>query len=295
MLAAAFDRWLWRTSRAAPAHEQTHGIEVPDGVLRIRDSGGTNNALVFLCDPPVSVEAYDELIDVFAARYRVVVVELPNFGFSKSRSTRTATFAGAVADVEAALESLDLGACVLFGPCICGFVAAELARRGQLHVRGVVLMQAPDKAGLLAWVERMDPKHMLRIPLLGQLIVRLSAKRITRFWVQYATARDSDSGALSRDCESALDAGGAYPLATMLQLWGDGTNDAALDVPGLIVWGKQDRSHRDTASESSRAHLPAADIVEFADCGHFVELEQPLAFAESVTPFLGQCFQDSSP
>ena len=177
----------------------------------------------------------------------------------------------------------------MFGPCICGFVAAELAARAQLPIKGLVLMQTPDREGMLSWVERMDPKGLLRVPLLGQLVVRFSARRIARSWLKYATAKGFDSTKLVHASEHALAQGGGYPLASMLQLWPVGTKDANLGVPALAIWGKQDRSHRETPSTSTHKHVPGAEIMEFIDCGHFTELEQPKKFASAVAPFIDGC------
>lgn len=141
-----------------PRAGQVRILHANGGVLRVRDSGHSKPALVFLCDPPVTIEAHDDLITAFDAQFWIIVVELPNFGFSRGGSLRSATFDGAVDIVEDALKQLELGGCLLFGPCICGFVAAELARRDELAINGIVLLQTPDKLGLLEWVERMDPR-----------------------------------------------------------------------------------------------------------------------------------------
>ncbi|MGB5336971.1 MAG: alpha/beta hydrolase [Woeseiaceae bacterium] len=289
-LGARFDRWLWQIPSEIPAHAQTYSVDVNASTLRVRDSGGASKALVFLCDPPVTVEAYDDLIASFQPDFRIIVVELPGFGFSRTSSAGQLTFSGAVEAVEAALAFLDFDSIVVFGPCVCGFVAAELAARGKLPINGVVLMQTPDKAGMLAWVERMDQRGLLRIPLIGQLMVKLNSKRLVKFWLKYATAKGFDSRPIASAITDALRRGCGYPLATMLQLWSEGPADARLDVPGLIVWGKQDRSHAETAPECSKAHLTSAEIIQFADCGHFSELERPSEFAASVKPFVDRCF-----
>lgn len=289
MIAAKLDRLLWRIPLKTPPHEQTRIIETSGGSIRIRDSGGKNQALVFLCDPPVTVEAYDELIAYFQPSHRVIVLELPCFGFSRISSAFALAFEGAVRETEAAIKSLNLDACVVFGPCICGFVAAELATRAQLPIKGLVLMQTPDREGMLSWVERMDPKGFLRVPLLGQLVVRFSARRLAKLWLKYATAKDFDSAGLVYACDHALAQGGGFPLASMLQLWSVSTKDANLSVPALAIWGKQDRSHKETPSTSTCKHVPSAEVMEFFDCGHFTELEQPKQFASAVTPFINRC------
>lgn len=293
MIAAKLDRLLWRVPRKIPRHQQTQIVETSDSCLRIRDSGGSNRALVFMCDPPITVEAYDELIAAFQPNYRVIVLELPGFGFSRTSAVSAVLFDGTVLAVESVILSLKLDACVLFGPCVCGFVAAELARRARLPIEGLVLMQTPDREGILSWVDRMDPKGYLRVPVLGQLVVRFTARRLAKFWLKYATARDHDARQMTKSTDYAMAQGGSFPLATMLQLWARGAKDAKLDIPALAIWGKQDRSHRDTPAGSTCQHIPNAEILEFSDCGHFTELEQPERFAQAVIPFIDNCFGDA--
>ncbi|MBB3045900.1 pimeloyl-ACP methyl ester carboxylesterase [Litorivivens lipolytica] len=292
-LGAKLDLQLWRIPSEIPEHEQTSIISVGSASVRLRDTGGTGNSLVFLCDPPITVEAYDGLISAFSPDFRVIVAEVPGFGFSRASSGRQLSFTGAVEIVETALASLELKSVVLFGPCICGFVATEIASRGNLPVAGVVLMQAPDKEGMLAWVERMDPKGLLRVPLFGQMLLKLNAKKTVKFWLKYATAKIFDPSSIIDVTTQSLEDGGGYPLATMLQSWSAGTKDAGLEIPGLIIWGRQDRSHLETPSECTRAHLVNGEVIEFPDCGHFSELEKPAEFAATVRPFLSRCLDGS--
>lgn len=286
MIVTKLDRLLWRVSENIPAHGQTRTIVTSNSRLRIRDSGGNNQALIFLCDPPITIEAYDELIASFQPDYRVVVIELPCFGLSKISNESALSFKGAVLEVEQAIALLNLDACILFGPCVCGFVATELTARAKLPIKGLILMQTPDKQGMLSWVGRMDPKGLLRVPILGQLIIKFTARRTSKFWLKFATAKEFDSTGLVQSSDLVLANGGGYPLASMLQLWTNGTKDANLDIPSLVIWGKQDRSHRQTLATSTHKHVPNAELIEFSDCGHFTELEQPKKFASAITPFI---------
>lgn len=287
---ADLDRLLWRIPQRIPGHAQTRTVPAGRGRLRVRDSGGDRPAIVFICDPPNTVEHYDDVIEALGGDYRVVVLELPGFGFSTGGDAAGVTFDGSVTAVESGLQALDLGPAVICGPCVGGFVAAALARRGRLPVAGVVLVQTPDVEGMRAWTERMDPKRHLRRPWLGQLMVRLMAKRLAAFWYRYSVGRQTDPRPLTDTAVTALRRGGAYPLATMLQLWGREMDDGPVDCPALIVWGEQDRSHKHTDRESSHRHAPDGDLHRFEDCGHFPDLENPARFAATVKPFLERCF-----
>lgn len=291
MNASWFERWLWKTDRVSPLHRQTKVMVTEFSEIRIRDTGGDKPEVVFLCDPPMMVEAYDDLIAQLEADFRVLVIEIPGFGFSKARSSKAYQFMIAVRGIEQALLELNLKSPVFFGPCITGFVAVELVKRDKLNAAGLVLMQAPDFDGMQAWCERMDPKGRLRTAYLGQLAIKFRAKKLSRLWINYATAKEFNAEHFNTVTQQALKGGAAYPLASMYQLWGKELADGGLDAPTLVVWGKQDRSHQDTDPRCSLEHAHEAEIIEFNDCGHFSELENPRAFVERVRPFLMQCFR----
>jgi 2-succinyl-6-hydroxy-2,4-cyclohexadiene-1-carboxylate synthase len=59
-----------------------------------------------------------------------------------------------------------------------------------------------------------------------------------------------------------------------------------LDVPVLLVVGALDRTFVAHARDLER-RLPSAEVLEIADAGHAVHLEQPAAFVEAVREFLG--------
>ncbi len=51
-----------------------------------------------------------------------------------------------------------------------------------------------------------------------------------------------------------------------------------IQVPTLLVWGKDDRITPPEVAERFRALLPAAELVFIANCGHAPMLEQPATF-----------------
>ena len=236
------------------------------------------------------VEHYDELIGEMGSDYRIVVAELPGFGFSKSHSTEALGFQGSVSAVESALSDLVPGSMVVCAPCVCGFVGAELVHRGKLNIAGLVLVQTPDLDGMVRWTERMDPNGRLRKPYLGQILMRVGARRMTKKWFSYATAEGAQHATMAEKSLDVLSSGGSYPLATVFQIWGNELENHGLEIPALVIWGKQDRSHEPTERTSTLKHVPEARLTEFGQCGHFPELEDPAAFAEEVVPFLREVF-----
>jgi pimeloyl-ACP methyl ester carboxylesterase len=290
MQPASFDRLLWWSPGSAPDHPQTKTIHASLADVRVRDTDTSRPTVVFLCDPPVMVEHYDELIEELGSDYRIVVVELPGFGFSKSHSTEALEFQGSVSAVESALSQLITEPMVICAPCICGFVGAELVHRGNLNIAGLVLIQTPDFDGMVQWTERMDSDGRLRKPYLGQLLMRATARRMTKKWFSYATGEGTRHAPMAEKSLNVLSSGGSYPLATIFQTWESGLENHGLEVPALGIWGQQDRSHDSTERKSTLKHVSEARVTEFEQCGHFPELEDPAAFAEEVTPFLREVF-----
>ena len=291
MNAAGFDRFLWRSRKEPPEQLETRMVPTRRVDVRVRDTGSEKPAVVFFCDPPVTVAAYDPLIEPLRNDFRVLVVELPGFGFSRTHHRSAYEFGQTVEAIEEVLGQLQTDRMVLCGPCVCGFVATELASRGRLPVKGLVLMQTPNLQGMLEWCERMDPKGVLRTPFVGQLVVRVRGLRLTRSWIEYASARSFDPADLVQSSTEALKKGAAFSLATIFQRWKKGPADGELDLPTLAVWGRQDRSHSNTDPECTLKHAPAAQVVSFDQCGHFTELEQPESFLEVAFPFISNCLR----
>lgn len=288
MNAARYDYLLWKSGKRVPEHPETKLISAYHADVRVRDTGGEGPVVVFFCDPPVTVEAYDTLLEQFRDDYRALVVELPGFGFSRPRGPSAYGFEQTVEAIEEVLDHLDTDGMVLCGPCVCGFAAAELAKRRRLPVKGLIFMQTPDRAGMLGWRKRMDPKSLLRTPFIGQTLVRATAIRLSRFWLKYAAGRTFDADDLICTRLTAQKKGAAFPLATILQRWRSGPAEEALTLPALAIWGRQDRSHRKTDPKCTLKHAPEAQVVSFEQCGHFTELEQPEAFARVACPFVSQ-------
>lgn len=59
-----------------------------------------------------------------------------------------------------------------------------------------------------------------------------------------------------------------------------------VEQPALVLWGRHDRLIPLSHGEYYAAHLPAAQLKVFDDCGHMVPFEQPDAFCQEVATFL---------
>lgn len=59
-----------------------------------------------------------------------------------------------------------------------------------------------------------------------------------------------------------------------------------IDVPVLLVWGRNDPRGRHDRAQEAAARIPKAELVTFDDCGHHPHIEAPQRFNETVNMFL---------
>lgn len=257
--------------------------ETRAGIVRARRSAcEVGPRLLFASDGPNVLEHYDGLLDALRGRADVVIYEPPGTGGSvpaRSFGFRLPDFAR---NAEEVLERV--GPRVLVFPCYMSFVASALSRSGRADVLGVVLPQGPSWAQMRRWMARVDPKRVLRTPMLGQAVLGLVPRRVARGW--YAgSASPAAREMLAATADLVLSRGGCFHLASLTQRFEKGadTRDDLGSVPSVVAWGDLDRSHGRPADVT---YPEARSIVHFETCGHSPELEAPRRFAEWL---LGWC------
>lgn len=254
--------------------------------LRVWDRGSGAHTFVLVPDPPNVLEHHERVLDALAAHGRAIGIELPGFGFSRP-PPRFRYSLGDNADVlVAAFDALGVERAHLLFPCLSGLLALRLAGRAPSRVAGVVLAQTPSLEDALAWADRVDFKGLVGTPIVGQLLVRASRRRLARGWFRAALPRDA---AIEPYLSQTLDAyarGADYALASALQaLRRERPELGAVAPPVLAVWGDADRTHR--RSDPARALAAARDgrLVVFEGAGHFPDLEQPDRYVAEVLRF----------
>ncbi len=263
-------------------------IDLGACVVRVRQAGERGPSLVLATDPPVPIEAYDELIATLADRYRVSVFELPGFGCSMPRSGYRFSLPQAVAAVAALLDRLSAGPHVLGLPCVAGFVAIALARHHPRLVDRLLLMQTPTWDGAQHWLAQRDPQTLLRTPIVGQVALAAMRRRRIRQWYASALGDPARIAQLTALTLANFDDGGCFCLASGFQdflrdhhgLLGPVTQET------LILWGRADLSHARTDHAATSRLAPNSRRVDLDTAGHFPELEAPQRFATELDLFL---------
>ena len=283
MLSARTDSWL--ASFAArghtlPADGQTRYLETAAGRVRVFDSGGALPTVVFVPDGPNVIEHYERLFTRLKPHLRVVCFDLPGFGFSLPSGDYTHTVDQGAATVIAILDALGIESATLAFSCGNGFYALRTAKLVPQRIASLFLAQTPSLPAMRRWTDRIVPR-LLRVPVLGQLAMWITRKRAAHGWYDIALPRSTDREPFRAPARSALACGACFSLASVVQ----GllrTRDAAIGgvtTPCTVVWGARDHSHQHTPAASLRDCVPHAELVQFDDCGHFPDLEQPERYA----------------
>ncbi len=249
---------------------------------------GAGPAIVFTADPPVTLELYDEFLDVFAARFRVIVVELPGMGFSAARASYTFGFRESNDDLAEFCEAVAGPRAILAFSCVIGLAAIDIAARRPELVSKLALMQTTDREGFLDWKDARDPKHILAKPFLGQIAMRRLAKTRAPMWFDLSVANRDTVEQFSCCAEETLGHGAGWALASAYQryLTKGASPLGKVEQPALVVWGKADRSHG--AGSPIRAKNISANLqlVELDNVGHFPELEDTRNVYDIITGFV---------
>ena len=265
-------------------------VDLGDCIVRLRQAGSRGPSIVLATDPPVPLELYDALISELSDRYRVTVFELPGFGCSLPRLGYRFSLPRAMQAVTRLLNLVPAAPHVLGLPCVAAYVALATAHERPDLVGRLLLLQAPTWQGARRWLDGCDPTGLLRRPVLGQIGLQMTRRRLARDWYAAALADNSRIDEFAQATLSNFDHGGCFCLAS-------GFQDFLQDHHGLlkpvvqdtlIVWGRSDPTHRKTDMAATAGLAPNSQIEYFDDVGHFPELEATQRFASVLDRFLEQ-------
>jgi pimeloyl-ACP methyl ester carboxylesterase len=226
--------------------------------------------------------APDPFLDRLAARYRVYAPELPGYGESAGEELLEDMLDFALHGWDV-VSALHLERPHLVGHSLGGMIAAEMAAIAPNDVAKLVLVGA---AGL--WL----PEHP--VPDLFSFFLPEDYARVL--------FRDADAGQamLTRGFDfSGLDALAEFYIANSRRMATAGKLLFPLPdrhvakrlyrvtAETLVLWGREDRLMPPAYGEKWRALIPGARLVEIEGAGHMLPYEQPVAFTEALTSFLG--------
>jgi pimeloyl-ACP methyl ester carboxylesterase len=248
---------------------------------------GDGPTIVFSADPPMTLEVYDTLLEVFSKAFRVIVLELPAMGFSATSRDFSFDFRETSDDLANFLESVAGPDAILAFSCVAGLAAVDIAVRHPHLVSRLVLIQTGNVEAFARWKAGRDPKKILAKPFVGQMVMRRLAPTRMPAWYRLSLGKTEMHEHFCKCAERSFAHGAMWSLASAYQI----TMDPELVLekptqPALALWGLADRSH--PSENVATARLLAADtqVVTFSGLGHTPELEAPAVVYSTIMDFL---------
>lgn len=254
-------------------------IEANGASLRYELSGSGKETLVLLHEAGGCLESYEDALPGLEREFRVLRYDQRGFGFSEK--VRELTFEGVVADLVGLLDALKITAPVHVAGCAmgsdfsAGFAARHPGRVAKLAVASPLAgsnvgrgAQSVERAAL---VERegiraaMKASHDRSYP---QHFRALEPERFRRYQARWVCNTPASFTASAR-MMSAVDLTPDY---------------ARIQAPTLVIGGKHDVQRPPEMAERVAKTIKGAKYV-LADTGHFMNLETPQLFLDTVVPF----------
>ncbi len=256
---------------------------------------GAGAPLLLVHDYLASRVVWDDVLPRLAARFRVIVPDLPGFGESEKPAPARYRygfegFSESLVDLAAALG---LGRISLCGHAMGGAVAITLAASHAHLVEKLVLVNP------LVYPARPDSlSRIAEVPLVGPLLFKQLCGR-TLFRSRFLAQPRNDHDAASRRVDHLFElfdapAAREAAFATMRAILDTRPLTASVPrvtAPTLVTWGRTNRTSPVEQGRRLARELGSARFEVF-DCGPSPAEECPDAFANTVTAFLSNATRE---
>jgi pimeloyl-ACP methyl ester carboxylesterase len=243
---------------------------------------GSGPPLVLVHDYLASRLAWDDVLPRLAARFRVIVPDLPGFGESEKPPPGRYrydfdAFSESLVDL---LAAIGLGRVSLCGHAMGGGVALTMAATHAHLVDRLVLVNP------LVYPPRPDAlSRIAGVPFLGPLVFKqLYGRALFRTWFSSSAAARREQLFEIFDVPAAREAAYAT-MCAMLDTRPLTASIPRVTAPTLVAWGRSNRSSPVEQGRRLARELRGARFEVF-DCGPSPAEEVPEAFASAVSAFL---------
>ena len=254
-------------------------IEANGASLRYELGGSGKETLVLMHEAGGCLESYEDALPGLEKEFRVLRYDQRGFGFSEK--VRELTFETVVEDLAGLLDALKITAPVHLAGCAMGsdfsvgfaarhparvaklaiaspMIGSNAARSGPSIERAALVEREGIRAAMQASHERSYPEH-LRAP---------DPERFKRYQARWVCNTPASFAASAR-------------MMSMVDLTPE---YAKIRAPTLVIGARHDTQRPPETAQRVAHAIPEAKYV-LADTGHFMNLETPQLFVDTVVPF----------
>lgn len=257
-------------------------VELRDSTVHYREVG-SGIPVLWIHGYPLSSAIWDPQIPIPGVRH--LLPDLPGFGDSPPPPGDLSMDQYAEAMI-AVLDSAGVRTAVVAGLSMGGYIAFEMARRAMERLCGLVLVDTRETADTEEGARgRFKAIETVRSEGLGPIVEGMLPKMLT----EKSLSEDALMGERARRImESATPAGAMAALAAMAARQDSSELLARIEVPTLIVVGREDAITPLADAERMRAAIPGAEIAIIDDAAHLSNFEKADVFNDAVSEFLGR-------
>lgn len=294
--------FMWRGDIPYATLDKTYAnpaskfIDMSGGVeAHYRDEGNPNGKpIVLIHGFSSSVQTWEKWVGLLGGEYRLISVDLPGHGLTRTPKGYAPTIEGYADFVDAFMEKLSLQKATIVGSSMGGGTAWMLALRHPGRVENLVLV------GASGWPEEgadasKEPAvfKLLRTPVVGPMLMNLDNTRLVRGGLEASFVNKSlvDDAMVARYTDLAR---APNHRAVLLAISVGRDNRAvatpeglaAITAPTLILHGEQDNLVPVSAAPKFEQAIRGAHAIIYQDVGHIPQEEIPERSAADLRAFL---------
>jgi pimeloyl-ACP methyl ester carboxylesterase len=268
-------------------------VEVSGRRVNVLDTGGAGPPLLFLHGWSSNWQIFLLNIAAFKETHRCLALDLPGFGASDMPADDI-SINGYAKTVDAVCDQLGVETVSVVGNSMGGFVGAELALSYDTRVERLVLVSA---AGLSTEHLAQTPAVVLaRLTTAGLPLAQrfepyvVRRPRMRRAFMQWVLRYPEKlSVPLTQELVLSFGKPGFVPALKALLQYSYRDRLAAMEMPVLIVWGRNDLLVPVGDAERYRRLIGDNARVEiFEDTGHAPMIERPSRFNSLLREFIAE-------
>jgi pimeloyl-ACP methyl ester carboxylesterase len=235
-----------------------------------------------------------EQIPRLSQQHRVIAIDLPGFGASPMPpwEISISAYGSFVRDF---CEKLGVSRCALVGNSMGGFIATEVAISDPDRIDKLVLVSAAgitwararrEPAAVLGRMGRAAAPYALKFQMSG---IKRPRSRQLAFQGIFFDPNGLRREVLWENIVPALQSPGYYDAMTTLVGYDIRDRLEEIEVPTLIVWGRNDRVVPIPAAFAYQQRIGENARLEIFDhCGHVPQMERPVRFNRLLEEFLSR-------
>jgi len=250
------------------------------------DDHGIGQPVLFLHAFPLNKSMWSgELITLLAEeRYRLVSLDWRGFGESDIPAG-VSTMETLADDVAGLMDMLGMQDAVLCGLSMGGYVAFAFLRKYPQRVKGLIL--ADTRPGADTAEAKANRENVAQIAE-SQGTDAIADLQVPKLLAAYTRQHHPEVEARIRQMIAAATPQGIAAASRGMALRADATDLlAGITCPTLVVVGEQDALTSPMVARDYAANIPDAQFVIIPLAGHLSNVEQPEAFVQAVSGFLG--------